>query len=163
MRIIRILIVSAILALSPTAVNATANCDQFKAAMSEGAAEYQAPFPKIRLEHVDSADANIQYFTISMFDDARAMMSCSYGKVETFAADASSTVPMSILHTMLLAGMALHGYGLEWRQALKVRDQLVSLAKASDRQMSEVHVEGGKASLVISVVGVPSFQVDTDH
>ncbi len=64
---------------------------------------------------------------------------------------------------MLLAGMALHGYGLEWRQALKMRDQLVSLAKASDRQMSEVHVEGGKVSLVISVVGVPSFQIDTDR
>jgi hypothetical protein len=164
MRIIRTpLIVNAISGLSPTAVKAATSCDQFKAAMSEGAAEYQAPLPKFWLEHVNSADANIQYFTISMFDDARAMMACSYGEVETFAADANGTSPTSIVHTMLLAAMALHGYGLEWRQALKMRDQLVSLAKASDRQMSEVHVEGGKASLVISVVGVPSFQIDTDH
>ena len=48
----------------------------------------------------------------------------------------------------------------------------VSLAKASDRQVSEVHVAGGKVSLVISIVGppregnlvgVPTFQIDTDR
>jgi hypothetical protein len=48
-------------------------------------------------------------------------------------------------------------------QALKMRDQLVSLVKASGHLSAEVHVEGGKASLVISVVGMPSFQIDTDH
>ena len=99
-------------------------------------------------------------------------MSCWHGEVETFAADANSAEPMSVLHTMLLAGIGLHGYGLEWRQALQVRDQLVSLAKASDRQVSEVHVAGGKVSLVISIVGppregnpvgVPTFQIDTDR
>jgi hypothetical protein len=164
MRIIRkLLIVSAILGLSPTAVEAAATCDQFKAAMIEGAAQYHEPPPQFRLAHVNSADPNIQYFAIAMFDDARAMLSCWYGEVGTFAVDANNTEPTSVLHTMLLAGMGLHGYGLEWRQALEVRDQLVSLAKASDRQMSEVHVEGGKVSLVISVAGVPSFQIDSDQ
>jgi hypothetical protein len=91
------------------------------------------------------------------------MMSCRYGQVGTFAADANSADPASILHTMLLIAMGLHGYGLEWRAALKMRDQLVGSAKASDRQMSEVHIEGGKISLVISVAGVPSFQIDTDR
>jgi len=161
--IIQKLIVGGTLVLSPTAVKSAATCDQFKAAMIEGAAQYHEPAPQFRLAHVNSADPNIQYFTIVMFDDARAMLSCWHGEVGTFAADANSTEPMSVLHTMLLAGMGLHGYGLEWRQALEMRDHLVSLAKASDRQMSEIHVEGGKASLVISIVGVPSFEIDTDR
>ena len=135
---IRILVIGALLALSPMAARAAATCDEFKAAMIEDAKQHQAPPPKFRLEHVNSADANNQFFSITMFDDARAAMSCWHGEVETFAADANSAEPMSILHTMLLAGIGLHCYGLEWRQALQVRDQLVSLAKASDRQVSEV-------------------------
>ena len=151
----RILVIGAMLAVSPMAARAAATCDDFKAAMIEDAAQHQAPPPTFRLEHVNSADANNQFFSNTMFDDARAAMSCWHGEVETFAADANSAEPMSVLHTMLLAGIGLHGYGLEWRQALQVRDQLVSLAKASDRQVSEVHVAGGKVSLVISIVGPP--------
>ena len=168
----RILVIGAMLAVSPMAARAAATCDDFKAAMIEDAAQHQAPPPTFRLEHVNSADANNQFFSNTMFDDARAAMSCWHGEVETFAADANSAEPMSVLHTMLLAGIGLHGYGLEWRQALQVRDQVVSLAKASDRQVSEVHVAGGKVSLVISIVGppregnpvgVPTFQIDTDR
>jgi hypothetical protein len=200
----RILVIGAMLALSPMAARAAATCDEFEAAMTEGAAKYKAPPPTFRLEHVNSADANNQFFSITMFgaakykappptfrlehvnsadannqffsitmfEDARAAMSCWHGEVETFAADGNSTEPMSILHTMLLAGIGLHSYGLEWRQAFQVRDQLVSLAKASDRQASEVHVAGAKVSLVISIVGspregtpvgVPTFQIDTDR
>jgi hypothetical protein len=115
------------------------------------------------LDHVNPADANSQFFSVTMFDDARAMISCSNGMVETFAADATSDARKSINHTMLLAGLALHGFGLELRQARETRDQLVSLARASDRQMSEVQIEGGRVSLVISVAGVPSFEIKSDR
>jgi hypothetical protein len=160
MRTIRKLIIAAILLMSPITARAAVSCDQFKAAISEGAAAYKMPTPKFDLARTDG---NIQYFSITIFDDARALLSCWYGLVGTFAVDANSTEPVSILHTMLLAGIGLHGYGLDWRQALKTRDQLVETAKASDRQMSEVHVDGGKVSLVISVAGVPSFQIDGAH
>ncbi len=57
----------------------------------------------------------------------------------------------------MLATMALHGYGLDWRQALKTDDHLINSAKASDTQTSDTDIESGKASLVISVAGVPNF------
>jgi hypothetical protein len=158
------LIVAATLLVSPMAVSAAPTCDQFKSAITEGAAQYQAAPPNFRLEHVNSVNPDNQFISIAMFDDARpAFFLCSHGEVEAFAADAKNNGPLSVLHTMLLAGMALHGYGLEWRQALETRDRLVSLAKASDRQMSEIHIGGGKVSLVISMAGLPSFRIDTER
>lgn len=160
---IRNMIAGAILALSPMALRAAASCDQFKAAMVEGAAKYRAPRPKFQLEQLNSADAKIQYFTISMFDDAGAMMSCRNGEVDTFSADAGSNDQTSILHTTLLAAMGLHGYGLDWRPALKMRDQLFRLANASDRQAAKVRLAGGEASLIIGAAGAPSFRIDTER
>lgn len=163
MRAMRKLIVSAILASSPVVARAAASCDQFKAAMVEGAAKHQAPPPNFQLEQVNSAAANVQYFTISMFDDVRAMMSCVGGEVDTFEAEANSADQTSIVHTMLLAATGLHGYGLAWRPAFKMRDQLFRLAKASDKQAANVHLAGGEASLVISPAGAPNFRIDTNH
>jgi hypothetical protein len=65
------------------------------------------------------------------------------------------------VHVLLLMAIGLHGYGIEWRSALTLRDQLVRMANASDAQTASLHVEGGEASLVISIAGVPSFQIDT--
>jgi hypothetical protein len=163
MRIFRNLIAGAILALLPMAARAAVKCDNFKAAMSVGAAKYRAPPPKFQPEQLNSADANIQYFTISMFDDARAMMSCRDGEVDTFAADASANKQKSIRHTMLLAAMGLYGYGLEWRPALKMRDQLFRLANASNKQAAKVNLAGGEASLIINAAGAPSFRIDTER
>jgi hypothetical protein len=157
------LIVTAILLMLPVTVRAAVSCHQLKAAFIEGSARYDVTPPQFRLQQVNSADENKQFFSITMFDDARAMIICSSGMVETFAADANRDTRKSINHAMLLADFALHGFGLELRQAHEMRDQLVNLAKASDRRMSEVHIEGGKASLVISVAGVPSFEIDTDR
>jgi hypothetical protein len=36
-------------------------------------------------------------------------------------------------------------------------------SSASDQNTAEVHVEGGKASLVISFAAVPSFEIKTDR
>ncbi len=157
------LIIAAILLMYPVTVGAAVSCDHLKTAFIEGSAQLDVPPPQFRLEKANSADAKHQFFSVTMFDDARAMISCSNGMVETFSADANSGERKSFNHTMSLAGLALHGFGLELGQARETRDQLVSLAKASDRQMSEVHIEGGKVSLVISVAGVPSFQIDADH
>ncbi len=162
MRISRKLIAGAILALSPMAARAAASCDQFKAAMLEGAAKYQAPSPKFEPEQLN-ADANIQYFTVSMFDDASAMMSCRDEEVDTFEVDAKSNDQTSVQHAMLLAVMSLHGYGLEWRPALKMRDQLFRLANASNKQAAKARLGGGEASLIISAAGAPSFRIDTER
>ena len=79
----------AILAVSPLAVSAAVNCDRSKVAIGEGAAQYEVPAPKFKLEDVNSADANNQFFSILMFDEVRAMFLCSHGEADTFAAEAN--------------------------------------------------------------------------
>jgi hypothetical protein len=158
---IRMFVIGAMLALSPIAAWAAATCDDFKAAMIEGARQHQAPPPTFRFAHVNSADDNIQYFRITMFDDVRATVSCWYGDVGSFMVIVKTAEPVAAQHAMLMAGIGLHGYGLESRPAFQLRDQLVSLAKASDRQWSEVHIDGGKASLVIG--DRSSFEIDSDR
>lgn len=147
----------------PQCSRATSTCEQLKTAITEGSSLYHEPVPKFELSHVSSADGNSQYFAVSMFKDVRALISCRHGLVETFAADANSNKPASVLHAMILAGAGLHGFGLDWKSALETREELVRTAKISDRQTSEVHVEGGNASLIISAAGVPSFEIDTDR
>jgi hypothetical protein len=149
---------------SAGSLHAAPTCEQFKAAIVDGSAEYRAPLPGFRLEHVNSADAEITYWIIATFDDVRMMMSCRHGSLGTFAADANDREIASGLHLLLLMGIGLHGYGMAWRTALDLRDQLVRTAKASDSQTANLLIDGGgRASLVISIVGVPSFQIDTEY
>jgi hypothetical protein len=161
MRTLKI-IATAMLILSPISVKA-ATCEQFKAGIVEGAAQYQVPAPKFELSTVNAADADIQYWTITMFGDVRAMMSCWHGSVGSFLADANDREMASSLHLLLLMAIGIHGYGMEWRPALDLRDQLVRAAKASDSQTAKLPIDGGgEASLVISFAGVPSFQIGTE-
>jgi hypothetical protein len=88
---------TAILISSPISAQAV-TCEQFKAGIVEGAAEYRVPAPKFQLVHINEADANIQYWSITMFSDNRAMMSCWHGSVGTFAADANDSEGMSSVH-----------------------------------------------------------------
>jgi hypothetical protein len=136
-----------------------ATCDQFRNAIMKGASRYQTPAPKFQLDRTNSADPSERDFTISMFGDVRAVMSCSHGSVRFFLADANDREKMS--HLMLIMAIGLHAYGIEWRPALEVRDQLVRMSKESDAQSAKLPFEGGEASLVISIAGVPSFQIDT--
>ena len=66
MRILKA-VAAAMLTLSPISVQAAATCEQFKAAIVEGAAQYQASVPKFRLDGVNSADADRQFWTIITF------------------------------------------------------------------------------------------------
>ena len=154
-------VAAAVLAVLPMSVHAAATCEQFKDAMIKGATQYQAPAPKFRLDRKNSADPGERNFTISMFRDVRAAMSCSHGSVRFFLADANDREKMS--HLMLMMAIALHGYGIELRPALELRDQLVRMANESDAQSGKLSFEGGEASLTINIVGVPSFQIDTTN
>ena len=142
---------------SPSAHAAT--CNQFKNAMVEGASRHRAPAPKFRLDRTHAADPDEQYFTISMVGDVRAAISCSQGSVRFFLADGKDREKMSDLMPIMAVG--LHAYGIDWRQALELRDQLVRMVKASDAQSAKLGFAGGEASLVISIAGVPSFEIDT--
>ena len=76
-----------------------------------------------------------------------------------FLADGKDREKMSDLMPIMAVG--LHAYGFDWRQALELRDQLVRMVKASDAQSAKLGFAGGEASLVISIAGVPSFEIDT--
>ena len=137
-------------------------CEQFKTAIIEGAAMYQSPAPTFHMSHVNHADPDNKYWDVRMFDDVRAMVSCWRGSVDTFAADAKDRQPTSSVHLTLLIAMALHGFGPEWRAAVLMRDKLVSNAGASNPHMAKIAVGARKATLIISIAGVPNFQIDSE-
>jgi hypothetical protein len=151
--------ISLAVALMPMSANAV-SCEQFKAAIIESAAVYQTPAPTFHMSRANSADPDNRYWEIFMFDDARATVSCWRGSVNTFAASAKVSQPQSSLHLTLLMAMALHGYGLEWRAALLMRDELVRTAEVANPHMAKISFGGRKASLIISLAGLPNFQID---
>lgn len=146
-------------ALLPMSAKAM-SCEHFKAGVIEGAAMHQSPAPTFHILNVNSASDN-KYWDIQMFDDVRARVSCRQGSVDTFAATAKDSHPTSSLHLASLMAIALHGYGLEWRAALLLRDRLVSTAEASNPRMAKMPFGARRASLVVSVAGVPNFEIDT--
>ena len=124
------------------------SCDDFKAALIDGATLYQIPTPTFQLAHVNKSDSDVTHWSIVTFNEIRAMMVCWHGSVSTFAVDANG----------------LHAYGLEWGPALKLRDDLVRAAKASDPHTANIRIQGGSnASFIISVAGVSSFQIATQR
>ena len=145
-------------------VHAAPGCDDFKAALIDGATVYQIPTPTFQLTHVNEPDSDVTHWTIVTFNEIRAKMVCWHGSVSTFAVDANNSKMTSSLHLLLLTGIGLHAYGLEWGPALKLRDDLVRAAKASDPHTANIRIQGGSnASFIISVAGVPSFQIDTER
>jgi hypothetical protein len=138
-------------------------CEQFAARLVEGATYYKTPVPQFDLWHVNDADAGIRYFKIRMFDNVRSIVSCWHGQVGTFAADANDAEPMSAVHLSLLMGIGFYGDGMAWQEAIGARDDLLRAAKAADPQTAEMPVDFGRASLIISVAGAPSFVIDHRH
>jgi hypothetical protein len=148
-----------ILTIGTGGADAAPGCDDFKAALSEGAAKYQIPNPTFELAQDNKADSDITVWNIATFKELPTMMICSHGSVSTFAVYANDSDFTSSLH---LSGIVLHGYGLEWREALELRDELVRAAKT--RLTANIRMQDGSdASFIISVAGVPSFQIDAER
>jgi hypothetical protein len=144
--------------LSP--LHAAPSCDHFKAAIVEGAAHYGLPAPTFTLVHVNEADANVTNWNIATFDDVRSMISCWHGAVLVFAVNAGNAEIKSSFHILLLAAIGLHAYGMDWRQALNLRADMVRAAKTS--MTAYAAIDGAKASLAISIANTPSFQIEAD-
>lgn len=90
-------------------------------------------------------------------------MLCRHGWVATFAVDASDDSGMAMVHVSALMAVGLYAYGMDWREAVAARNQIVREAKARDPQIAEHTIDGVKISLIISDGGVPSFQIDTER
>jgi hypothetical protein len=86
---------------------------------------------------------------------------CWHGSVRTFAADANTGGEgMTSVHLSAMMGIGLYAYALDWREAVEMRNELMRAAKASDTHQARAMAEDGEASLIISVAGLPSFQID---
>jgi hypothetical protein len=139
---------------------AAPTCDQFKTAIAEAAKLYHSPEPKFQLAHVSSLDPDKTFWSIAAFDDVRSMMECRRGRVGTFAADTNNSEVSHSLHLLAMMGMGLHGYGMEWRPALVLRNNLLRKVETSHPHTAEIPIdETSLASL--SLAGVPTFKIDT--
>ena len=159
--IVRATLVGALLIFSQLSAEAAPTCDQFKAAITAGATHYNAPTPQFQVDHTNTFDTGTQFWTIKMFSDARGALSCSQGVVERFAADAISGEMIPSAHLVMLMGIGLYGYGLDWRSALELRDHLLHVAEETGLNAVESPIDGSRASFAISVAGVPSFEIET--
>ena len=135
-------------------------CAEFVVRFNEGATFYQLPSPQFELEQASSADADVTYWKITMFDDVRAMMSCWHGWVHTFMADANDSKGMSSVHALTLMSIGLYSHGLEWPKAIELRNSLIREASEAEPQIAKRIIDDVEASLIISFAGLPSFQIE---
>jgi hypothetical protein len=159
---LRLNVIIAVLSLNFATCGAQAapSCDQFKAAIIEGATLNRIPAPTFTLAPINEPDADLTYWTIASFADVRTMMLCERGVVQVFAVDAKDAEAQSSLHFVLLTAIGLYAYGMEWPPAIDFRDDLLRVASESRSAYSRI--EGAKVSLVVNAEGVPSFQIDTE-
>jgi hypothetical protein len=159
------LLAATVLGLTTSAgLHAAPTCEQFKASILEGAAQYEVPRPEFHQEEINFTDPEVTYWTITTFDDVLSIMICGHGNVSAFAVDANDNSIMSTTHLLSVMGIGLHGYGMEWRSALSLRDELVRAAKTSDRLIANARIQdGGDASFIVSIAGVPSFEINSDR
>jgi hypothetical protein len=149
--------VAAALALNLSSARAV-TCEEFAARFAEGAAQSKIPAPKFDLAHVNSADPDWRDFSITTVSDVRSMLSCRHGEIDAYAVDANGPGRTSTDHVGALTAIGIYSDGWTWQEATAIRDQL--LRKAKETSVAEQTSEGAKFSLIISVAGVASFQID---
>jgi hypothetical protein len=152
-----LVVVVALLALAPSALRAAPSCDEFSARFIEGAAYYKSE-PQFRFDHAGLDETG--YWTITTFNDVRSIMICSHGLVKVFAVDASDDSISAATNVKSLTTVGFYANGLDWQGAVTMRDAIVRAAKSTEAQIARLPVDAGSASYVVSIAGVPSFQID---
>ena len=152
-------IASVALALAITASPALAEpvtCEQFFATLGEGLKEtYNAPpltYGKT-LAYGEFKDTQV-----TAFPGVYIVVSCLKGHLDTFQSMPESRDELASLHTGLTAGAALHAFGMDWKAALTLRDQLVHELAKFDR--TETTVAGATVRLYHGVSGIPVFEIE---
>jgi hypothetical protein len=131
----------ALLVGSPERRAAALTCDQFKAGLAEGAKIYGMPAP--RYEPGPALyDGALPWGVTGQGN--KAMLVCTSDG--HFAAHYVGTPNGDDLHQVLAAlqqmGAALHAYGLPWREALTLRDELVAKVNRNDGETQSVRLMG---------------------
>jgi hypothetical protein len=132
-------------------------CDQFKVGLTESSAQYQSGAPRYEFE---GGTVRLKGWLVrGIFDDVNARMMCENDYFVDFLVDANSADDaFAAVHVGLFAGMALHAFGLEWPEALSVRDELVRTRRPAT--ITELPVGEGVASMAISIAGISDFELN---
>ena len=132
-------------------------CDQFKVGLAESLAQYKYGAP--RYEPWGGTVRLKAWLVRGIFDDVNPRIMCMNGYFLNFLVDANSADDVrAALHVGLFAGVALHAFGLEWPEALSVRDELVHTRRPAT--ITKLPVGEGVASMAISVAGIPDFELN---
>lgn len=155
-RTILAVIVIAITASPSKAERVPVTCDQFVASINEGGKKYDAPPLTIgkALEYGDFKDSKLK-----MFPSVYIGLSCLNGHLDSFEVMPDTREAMAAVRAGLTMGIALHAFGLDWKTALTMRDEMVR--EMSSAGSAETTVDGGaKVRLYRGVTGVPVFQIE---
>lgn len=132
-------------------------CDQFKIGLTEALAQYKSGVP--RYEFFGGTDSLKGWLVRGIFEDVNPRMMCKDGHFMDFIVDANSADDVrATFHVGLFAGMALHAFGLEWAEALSVRDKLAHSRRPAT--ITKLPVGEGVASMAISIAGIPDFELN---
>jgi hypothetical protein len=148
--------VTTAVAASPSkAERAPVTCEQFIASINDGRKEYEAPPLTIggTKAYGDYKDSQL-----TMFPDVYMGLSCLNGRLDTFEVMPESREMTAALHAGLTIGIAMHAFGLDWKTALNMRDEMVRQMSTEGR--AETIVDGATIRLYRGVTGLPVFQIE---
>ena len=155
-RMILVVIVIATAALPANAERVPVTCDQFITSLTDGGKEkYDAPSLTIgkTLAYGDFKDSEL-----TMFPDVYIGLSCLNGQLDSFTVMPETRKPMDVMHAGFTWGIAMHAFGLDWKKALNIRDEMVRVVSKEGR--SETRVDGATIRLYMGVTGIPVFQIE---
>ena len=138
--------------------SAAPTCDAFRGAMIDGAEQYGMTRLSFRMTGSKSSDQSETYWSVASFDDVHTVMICRHGTIRAFSINTHVGI-VSSTHLLLLTGLSLHAFGMNWVDARSLRDDMVSVAIRSDRGIAGATLDGGMASFVISAAGPRVFEI----
>jgi len=135
-------LVAAITASPSKAERAPVTCEQFIASINDGGKNYDAPPLTIEktLAYGDFKDSQL-----TMFPDVEVMPETSEA--------------MAAVRAGLTMAIAMHAFGLDWKTALNMRDQMVR-EMSTESGRAETNVEGATIRLHRGMTGIPVFQIE---
>jgi hypothetical protein len=154
-RTILAVIVIAVTASPSKAERVPVTCEQFIASITDGGKTYDAPPLTIgeALTYGDFKDSKLR-----IFPDVYIGLSCLNGHLDSFEVMPDTREAMAAVHAGLTMGIAMHAFGLDWKTALTMRDEMVR--SMSTDGSAETTVEGATIRLNRGVTGVPVFQIE---
>jgi hypothetical protein len=154
--VLGVLVVAITASPSKAAERAPVTCEQFIASVNDGGKNYDAPPLPIEktLAYGDFKDSQLK-----MFPDVYMGLSCLNGHLDTFEVMPETREAMAAIRAGLTMAIAMHAFGLDWKTALNMRDEMVR-EMSTESGRAETNVEGATIRLHRGITGIPVFQIE---